>query len=125
MLQQGMRRKALVLTPGITKLVPAGDGQMQVVIEPASDTISPLVRIEAVKTDILENLIDKMQAMLSAMGTEKIRRASLGTLSKSFENLMKGYTMFKGEASSKSYLQVNIGTLNLQQKKELSLKTAK
>jgi hypothetical protein len=105
------------------KLVPAGDNKEVAIVESTND-FSPLVQMETVKADIMENLLDKMQAVLHAITSGKIMRASPGTLSKMLSDMMKSYMMFKGETSPKSFLQININSMNLQQKRELSQKSS-
>jgi hypothetical protein len=98
---------------------PAGD---VMILNHQDSEVTPLAKEEEIKIDIMENMLDKMQIILNNLSPRKIQVSSLGTLSKSLENLMKSYTMFKGEIGPRTFNQININNLNLQQKKELSLK---
>jgi len=98
---------------------PTGD---VLILNKQDSEVTPLAREEEIKIDIMENMLDKMQIILNNLSVRKIQVSSLGTLSKSLENLMKSYTMFKGEIGPRTFNQININNLNLEQKKELSLK---
>lgn len=100
-------------------IVPPKDPNMPVVSE-----LSPLARQETVKLDITNQLIDKIQMIVGYITPSKIKAASLGNLTKSLENLMKAYSMFKGESSPQTFIQMNIKELTLQEKRNLSNKMA-
>lgn len=84
---------------------------------------SPLGRLETIKTEINEELIDKMQMILRSLTSHKIQKAEMGQLTKGLENLMKVYNMLKGEVSGSRLIQVNIKNMTLQEKREASLKS--
>ncbi len=92
---------------------------------PRSLEESPLGRLETIKTEMHEELLDKMQMILRSLTSGKIARAEMGQLTKGLENLMKVYQMFKGEARAGKLIQINIGSMTLQQKKEASLKASR
>ena len=97
-------------------------GSDAIIVKKDDLEITPLVQEQALKDTIMEGMMDKLGLMIEAMTPQKIAKANLGTLTKSFENIMKGYLMFKDEVGPKNMTQINIGVMNLQQKKELSLK---
>ena len=105
------------------KLVKSGNEG--VIVKVDDKNITPLVQEQAVKDNIMEGMMDKLELMIQSMTPKKIEKANLGVLTKSFENIMKGYLMFKDEVGPKNMTQINIQTLNLQQKRELSLKLGK
>jgi hypothetical protein len=100
-------------------------GNEGVIVKVDDKNITPLVQEQAVKDNIMEGMMDKLELMIQSMTPKKIEKANLGVLTKSFENIMKGYLMFKDEVGPKNMTQINIQTLNLQQKRELSLKLGK
>jgi hypothetical protein len=95
-------------------------GNEVMILNKADGQVSPLVHEEETKTDIMENILDKMQIVLDNITVKKIQLSNFGALSKGLENLMKSYQMFKGEVGSKTLMQVNIGNLTLEQKRDLS-----
>ena len=117
---EGMPQLGVVYSHKQYEVIKNPNGNEVMVLNKSDEQISPLVREEALKTDIMENILDKMTIIMDSMTLKKIQSAQLGTLSKSLESLMKSYQMFKGEVGSKTLMQVNIGTMNLEQKRELS-----
>ena len=105
-------------------LQPAGDNQVAVTIAEDSN-LTPLAREELLKTGIMSKIVDRIDAMLDSMSGQKIHRSSLGTLSRGLENLIKSYSMFKSEGVTNNFVQVNIGKMNLEQKRELSVNMTK
>jgi hypothetical protein len=87
-------------------------------------THSPLARQEALKLEITEKLIDKIDFLLDSMTLIKMQKASIGTQFKGLENLIKSYTMFKTEGITSNLQKINIKNLNVLQARELSRKTA-
>jgi hypothetical protein len=95
-------------------------GNEVMILNKSDGQVSPLVHEEETKTNIMENILDKMQIVLDNISVKKIQSSNFGALSKGLENLMKSYQMFKGEVGSKTLMQVNIGNLTLEQKRDLS-----
>jgi len=95
-------------------------GNEVMILNKSDGQVSPLVHEEETKTSIMENILDKMQIVLDNITVSKIKASNFSGLSKGLENLMKSYQMFKGEVGSKTLMQVNIGNLTLEQKRDLS-----
>ena len=79
-----------------------------------------MAREENVKTDILANLLDKTQMILDQLTLNKVKRLNASQITRSVEGLVHSYSLFKGEVKA-TPIHVNINTLNLAQKRELSL----
>lgn len=99
-------------------------GQTLLQVLPKEVEMSPLGREETIKTEIQEELINKIQMTLRSLTASKISKAEMGTLTKGLENLMKVYSLFKGEGNGGKFLQINIGKMTLAEKREASLRAA-
>lgn len=103
---------------GKVEVVALGNNQVSV-INGKNDEVSPLAREESTKTDILGGLLDKTQMILDQLTLGRVKRMSGSQMTRSLEGLVKSYTIFKGEVKA-TPIQVNIGRLTLNQKRDLS-----
>jgi hypothetical protein len=88
------------------------------------NTDTPLAKLELTRMEITEKLLDKASLALDYMTPLQIQKASIGTKAKMVENMIKAYTMFKGEGSSPSFTKININNMNVLQARELSRRAA-
>lgn len=111
-----------VLNDGIeiakTEIVALGNQEVTV-INGSDEEARPMVREETVKTDILEQLLDKTVMILDQITLGRVKKMSGSQMTRSIEGLVKSYTIFKGEVKA-TPIHVNIGRLTLNQKRELS-----
>jgi hypothetical protein len=85
---------------------------------------SPLAKEETIKMELREEILDKIQMVVRSISEKKITKSELGTLTKSLENLMKAWSIFKGESTQSKLITINIAKMSLEQKKEASRRSA-
>ena len=99
------------------------DKPAQLVIS-QDNTNTPLAKAELLTLEITEKLLDKASLALDYMTPNQIQKASIGTKAKMVENMIKSYTMFKGESGNPHFTKINIKNMNVLQARELSRKSA-
>lgn len=86
------------------------------------NALSPMANQQEVKMRLVGQMMDKIELVVSNISDAKVRKAGLGTLSKSLSDLTKAYTVMKDGVTMGTFNQYNIKNMNLIQKKELSQK---
>lgn len=129
-LQTNRIKEAIAMSPFLEEffqsprmtVVPVTEDKGIIAVSPSD--LSPLAKQETIKMQLLEEVLSKMQMVTASIDLTKIKRSNLQQLTSSLSNLVKVYQSFKGDSSPSSIVQVNIKHMTLEQKRELSQKTA-